>query len=167
MRAREFLLEYNPAESQDLSRISRAVADYLTANPKGMISGNLINLNQIPMPAMSTPMGQALVDAVEVEMVGDAGIGNSPLSRNRTSATANPNFRTSGYNASELARAVPAQAPGQVAKLVQSAVSSGDKLRIQLNTQVLQLGNSTGQSALQASMAHELKHQADALKGMD
>jgi len=167
MRAREFLLEYNPAESQDLSTISRAIADYLTANPKAMISGNIINLNQIPVPAMSTPVGQALVDAVEVEMIGDTGMGNSPTGRNRTLATANANFRTSDSNATELARADPARVPGQVAKPVQAAVSSGDKLRIQLNTQALQLNKSTGRGALQSSMAHELKHQLDSIKGMD
>ena len=38
MRAREFLFEYNPAESQDLALISNAVADYLTKNPKLLIS---------------------------------------------------------------------------------------------------------------------------------
>ena len=171
MRAREFLLENNPAESQDLSRISRAVADYLTANPKAMISGNIINLNQIPMPAMSTPVGQALVDGIEVAMTGDAGIGNSPHSLRKKLATADPNFRFSGdpgaSKAYTLARDDAARAPGQVAKPVQAAVSTGGKLRIQLNTQALHLGNSTGQFALQSAMAHELKHQADAIKGMD
>jgi hypothetical protein len=171
MRAREFLLEYNTAESQDLSRISRAVADYLTANPKAMISGNIINLHQIPMPAMSTPVGQALVDAIEVAMTGDAGIGNSPHSLKKKLATADPNFRFIGdpgvSKPYTLARDDAARAPGQVAKPVQSAVSTGGKLRIQLNTQVLHLGNSTGRFALQSSMAHELKHQADAIKGMD
>ena len=170
MRASEFLLEYNTAESQDLSRISRAVADYLTANPKGMISGNLINLNQIPMPAMSTPMGQALVDAVEVEMVGDVRMGKSGRAMTPL-ASANPNFRTSGTPittaAHELARNDPARAPGQVAKPVQAAITDGDKLRIKLNTQKLELSSSTGWNGLQSSMAHELKHQADAIKGMD
>lgn len=171
MRAREFLLEYNPAESQDLSRISRAVADYLTANPKAMISGNIINLNQIPMPAMSTPMGQALVDAAEVEMAGDTRLGNRLLATGKTLATAHPTFRTSGAPGADkaytLARDDAARAPGQVAKPVQAAISSGDKLRIQLNTQALELGNSTGRGGLQSSMAHELKHQLDAIKGMD
>jgi len=170
MRAREFLLEYNPAESQDLSRISRAVADYLTANPKAMISGNIINLRQIPMPAMSTPVGQALIDAIEVEMAGDVRMGKSGRATTPL-ASANPNFRTSGTPittaAHELARNDPARAPGQVAKPVQAAITDGDKLRIKLNTQKLELSSSTGWRGLQSSMAHELKHQADAIKGMD
>ena len=170
MRAREFLLEYNPAESQDLSQISRAVADYLTANPKAMISGNIINLNQIPMPAMSTPVGQALVDAIEVEMTGDMGIGNGLLGKGGTLATARPNFEAPGglsYTpAYELARQEPARI-GQVAKPVQDAISAGDKLRIQLNTQKLALSSSTGRLGLQSSLAHELKHQLDSIKGMD
>jgi len=170
MRAREFLLEYNPAESQDLSTISRAVADYLTANPKAMISGNIINLNQIPMPAMSTPVGQALIDAIEVEMAGDVRMGKSGRATTPL-ASANPNFRTSGTPittaAHELARNDPARAPGQVAKPVQAAITDGDKLRIKLNTQKLELSSSTGWRGLQSSMAHELKHQLDAMKGMD
>ncbi|NDH69613.1 MAG: hypothetical protein EBY22_17310, partial [Gammaproteobacteria bacterium] len=170
MRAREFLLEYNPAESQDLSTISRAVADYLTANPKAMISGNIINLNQIPMPAMSTPVGQALIDAIEVEMAGDVRMGKNGRATTPL-ASANPNFRTSGTPittaAHELARNDPARAPGQVAKPVQAAITDGDKLRIKLNTQKLELSSSTGWRGLQSSMAHELKHQLDAMKGMD
>ena len=168
MRAREFLFEYNPAESQDLALISNAVADYLTKNPKLLISGNTIALNQIPMPKMSTPIGQALIDGVEVTMLGDAGIGNiDPKTGNRVKGilgSAKSSFNTTNDIAYDIARTDPSRGPGQVSKGYQAAVSSGDKLRITLNTQALSLSNP---ASLQGTMTHELKHQLDAIKGMD
>jgi hypothetical protein len=158
MRAREFLFEYNPAESQDLALISNAVADYLTKNPKLLISGNTIALDQIPMPKMSTPTGQALIDGVEVTMLGDAGIGKGTL------GSAKSSFNTTNDIAYDIARTDPSRGPGKVSKGYQAAVSSGDKLQIKLNTQALSLSNP---ASLQGTMTHELKHQLDGIKGMD
>jgi hypothetical protein len=119
---------------------------------------------------MSTPMGQALIDAIEVEMAGNVRMGKTGFAA-APLAAADPDFRTSGTPittaAHELARDDPARMPGQVAKPVQAAITDGDKLRIKLNTQKLELSSSTGRGGLQSSMAHELKHQLDAMKGVD
>jgi hypothetical protein len=167
MRFTEFkLLAETPEEIQDIAQIARRVVEYLHAHPEYQQSrtGLELDLNKIPGIRASTPNGQLLIDGVRVSFANISSTGQTwdTLGAGPAGVERNPTPGLINYKASDIGQQRDAAGVRDPGKYFPSYFDADHKLHVELTKD---FNLKTQGPQLLSTLAHELTHDLDLLKG--